>query len=54
MFFHLGANYVQVKRRNTSGGHKSLAELRQSWVWRPDGKERITLCWAEDETALDS
>ncbi len=61
-FLHLGANYVQVKRRNTSGGHKSPAEWRQGQAWRPDGRETTTLGpervllrqrRAEDGTALD-
>lgn len=61
-FLHLGANYVRVKRRNTSGGHKSPAEWRQEQAWRPDGRETTTLgseCVllrrrrAEDGTALD-
>lgn len=42
-FLHLRANYVWVKRRNTSGGHKSWAEWRQDKAWRPDGSEGTTL-----------
>lgn len=56
-FLHLGANYVRVKRQNTSGGHKSLAE----WRHRKHGsqmaeKERRSPPWCrgEDGMALKS